>query len=125
MVYGDKADHAAMYSELSLAKKTRKEFEKAVELDEKNFSAQQALIEFDCSAPSIAGGGEDKARPEIATLASLDPAEGHYAAGNCRRQKKDFAAANAEFAKSLELRPKSVALIYDLGDHAMKQSQAE
>src|SRR6266478_2890114 len=53
------------------AKKARKEFAKAVDLDEKNFSANQALIEFDCSAPGIAGGGEDKARPEIAKLAAL------------------------------------------------------
>jgi tetratricopeptide (TPR) repeat protein len=124
-VYGEKASHASMFSALSLAKRARKEFEKAVELDEKNFSAQQALIEFDCSAPGIAGGGEDKARPEIARLAALDTAEGHYAAGNCRRQKKDFTAADAEFAKALELHPKSVELIYDIGDYAMKQSQAE
>jgi tetratricopeptide (TPR) repeat protein len=124
-VYGEKASHAAMFSALSLAKKTRKEFAKAVELDEKNFSARQALIEFDCSAPGIAGGGEDKARPEIAQLTSLDPAEGHYASGNCRRQKKDFVAADAEFAKALELHPKSVELIYDIGDYAMKQGQAE
>jgi tetratricopeptide (TPR) repeat protein len=124
-VYGEKASHASMFSALSLAKKARKEFEKAVELDEKNFSAYQALIEFDCSAPGIAGGGEDKARPEIARLASLDPAEGHYAAGNCRRQKKDFAAAEAEFAQALELHPGSTELIYDIGDYAMKQGQAE
>src|SRR5713101_3551923 len=43
--YGEKAGHAGMFSALSLAKKARKEFEKAVELDEKNFSAYQALIE--------------------------------------------------------------------------------
>jgi len=124
-VYGEKASHASMFSALSLAKKARKEFEKAVELDEKNFSANQALIEFDCSAPSFAGGGEDKARPEIAKLVSLDPAEGHYAAGNRRRQKKDFTAADAEFAQALELHPKSIELLYDIGDYAMKQSQAE
>ncbi len=89
-VYGEKASHASMFSALSLAKKARKEFEKAVELDEKNFSA-----------------------------------EGHYAAGNCRRQKKDFTAADAEFAQALELHPKSIELLYDIGDYAMKQSQAE
>jgi len=124
-VYGEKASHASMFSALSLAKKARKEFAKAVDLDEKNFSANQALIEFDCSAPGIAGGGEDKARPEIAKLAALDPAEGHYAAGNCRRQKKDFTAADAEFAQALELHPKSIELLYDIGDYALKQSQAE
>src|SRR5438270_4360615 len=86
--YGEKAGHAGMFSGLSLAKKARKEFETAVQLDERNFSAYQALIEFDCSAPGIAGGGEDKAAPEIAKLAALDAAEGHYARGNCRRQQK-------------------------------------
>ena len=124
-VYGEKADHASMFSALSLAKKARKEFERAVQLDEKNFSAYQALIEYDCSAPSIAGGGEDKAVPEIARLAAMDAAEGHYAEGNCRRHKKDLAAANAEFDKALALHPTSRELIFDIGDHAMKHNQPE
>jgi tetratricopeptide (TPR) repeat protein len=123
--YGDKAEHAGIFSGLSLAKKTRKEFEAAVRLDGRNFSARQALIEYDCSAPGIAGGGEDKALPQIAKLAELDAAEGHYAAGNCRRQKKDFAAADAEFTRSLENHPKSANLIYDVGDYAMKHSQPD
>jgi tetratricopeptide (TPR) repeat protein len=124
-VYGGKAEHAGIFSGLSLAKKTRKEFETAVRLDGGNFSARQALIEYDCSAPGIAGGGEDKARPQIARLAELDAAEGHYAAGNCRRQKKDFATADAEFTQALDNHPKSANLIYDIGDYAMKHSQPE
>jgi tetratricopeptide (TPR) repeat protein len=123
--YGEKAEHAGMFSGMSLAKKTRKEFERAVELDERNFSARQALIEFDCSAPGIVGGGEEKALPQIQKLAALDASEGHYAAGNCRRQKKDFTAADAEFTKAIESHPKSVNLIYDIGDYAMKHSQPD
>src|SRR5206468_12803976 len=121
--YGEKADHASWFSAISLAKKTRKEFEAAVQLDGKNFSARQALIEFDCSAPGIVGGGEDKARPNIAKLAEMDVAEGHYAAGNCRRQKKDFAEADAEFAKAIESHPKSLNLISDTGDYAVKHNE--
>lgn len=123
--YGDKAEHSGMFSALSLAKKTHKEFETAVQLDERNFSAEQALVEFDCSAPGIAGGGEEKAKPLIERLAKLDAAEGHYAAGNCRRQKKDFVTADAEFTRALESQPKSVDLIYDIGDYAVKRSQAD
>jgi tetratricopeptide (TPR) repeat protein len=123
--YGEKAQHASWFSALSLAKKTRKEFERAVELNERNFSARQALIEFDCSAPGIAGGGEDKARPNIEKLAALDVAEGHYATGNCRRQKKDFAVADAEFTKAIESHPRSPDLIYDIGDYAVKHSQPD
>jgi len=123
--YGEKADHASLFSAISLAKKTRKEFETAIQLDGKNFSARQALIEFDCSAPGIVGGGEEKALPQIKQLAEMDAAEGHYAAGNCRRQKKDFAAADEEFAKALESNPKSAMLIYDIGDYAVKRGQPE
>jgi tetratricopeptide (TPR) repeat protein len=123
--YGEKADHASWFSAISFAKKTRKEFETAVQLDGKNFAARQALIEFDCSAPGIVGGGEEKATPQIKQLAELDAAEGHYAAGNCRRQKKDFAVADEEFGKALESNPKSAELIYDIGDYAAKRSQPE
>jgi tetratricopeptide (TPR) repeat protein len=123
--YGEKAEHAGPFSGLSLARKTRKEFDTAVHLDEKNYSARQALIEYDCSAPSIVGGGEDKAIPQIARLTELDAAEGHYAAGNCRRQKKDFATTDAEFTKSLDIHPKSANLIYDIGDYAMKHNQPD
>src|SRR6266571_3135719 len=123
--YGEKAGHASWFSAISLAKKTRKEFETAVQLDGMNYSARQALIEFDCSAPGIVGGGEEKALPQIKQLAEMDAAEGHYAAGNCRRQKKDFAAADEEFAKALESHPKSAELIYDIGDYALKREQPE
>src|SRR5258708_15396170 len=123
--YGEKADHASWFSAISLAKKTRKEFETAVQLDAKNYSARQVLIEFDCSAPGLVGGGEEKAWPQIKQLAEMDAAEGHFAAGNCRRPKKDFAIADEEFAKALESNPKSSELIYDIGDYAAKRAEPE
>jgi len=123
--YGEKADHAGWFSAMSLAKKTRKEFETAVQLDGRNFSARQALIEFDCSAPGIVGGGEEKALPQIQQLAEMDDAEWHYAAGNCRRHKKDPVTADEEFEKALQSHPKSAELIYDIGDHAVKRGQPE
>src|SRR5260370_22270085 len=106
-LFGEKADRSGWFSALSLAKKARKEFETAVQLDERNFSAMQSLIEFDCSAPGMAGGGEDKARPEIQKLSALNAAEGRYAAGNCRRQKKDNEAADAEFRRPQAPAPQS------------------
>ena len=123
--YGEKASRSGWFGGLSLAKKARREFLTAVELDERNFSAMQALIEFDCSAPSIAGGGEDKARAEIAKLDGLDAAEGLYAAANCKRQKKEFETADVGFRRSLEQHPRSANLIYDIGDYYMKRGQAD
>lgn len=122
--FGEKASRSSWFSALSLAKKAQQEFETATRLNPKNFSAFQALIEFDCAAPGIAGGGEDKARPKIEQLAAMDEAEGHYAAGNCRRQKKDYPAAEAEFDKAL-VNAKSPELIFDIGDYALKRNQPE
>lgn len=121
---GEKASRASWLSALSLAKKAQQEFETSIKLDSHNFSAYQALIEYDCAAPGIAGGGEEKAQPKIAELAAMDAGEGHYAAGNCRRQKKDYSAADAEFDKALTTAT-SPNLIYDIGDYAAKRSQPD
>src|SRR5882757_10618973 len=124
--YGEKADKVGWPpSKISLAKKAGKEFEAAVQLDARNYSARQVLIEFDCSAPGMLGGGEEKALPHIKQLAVMDAAEGHFAAGNCRRQKNDFATADEEFTKALQSHPKSAELIYDIGDYAAKHGQPE
>jgi len=63
-----------------------------VQLDARNFDAQQDLIQYDCTAPGMVGGGEEKAQPLIEKLMKMDAAEGHYATGICRAQKKDYAA---------------------------------
>lgn len=122
--YGGKANHVSMFSAYPLARKTQKEFETAVQLDEKNFDAAQDLVEYDCTAPGVVGGGEDKAQPIIQKLMTLDPAQGHYAAGNCRAAKKDYATADADFAKALESKPKSAELIYNIGDYFSQRRQA-
>jgi tetratricopeptide (TPR) repeat protein len=123
--YGEKASRASMFSAMNLAKKTHKEFETAVRLDEKNYGARQALIEFDCSAPGMVGGGDEKAKLEIEKLHGMDAAEWHYAEGNCRRQKKDYSGADQEFQKALGSGSRSADLIYDIGDYAMKRGQAD
>src|SRR2546430_4437283 len=71
--YGEKADHASWFSASSLATKTRKEFWTAVQLDAKNFSARQALIEFDCSVSGLVGGGEVKAVRQLRPLTEMGP----------------------------------------------------
>jgi tetratricopeptide (TPR) repeat protein len=122
--FGEKASKASWLSALNIAKKAQEQFELAVKMDDRNFSAYQALIEFDCAAPGIAGGGEDKAEPYIKKLSAVDAGEGHYATGNCRRQKKDFAAAELEFDKALET-SKAPDLIFDIGDYALHHNQAD
>jgi len=62
--YGEKADHSNFLSAAGLARKVRTEFEKAVELDPSSMEARSDLAEFYLEAPSIVGGGQDKARAQ-------------------------------------------------------------
>ena len=123
--YGEKADHVSMFSAYPLARKTQKEFEIAVQLDDRNFDAAQDLIEYDCTAPSMVGGGQDKAQALIQKLMSLDPAEGHFGAGVCKAVKKDLAGADVEYSKALESKPKTADRIYDIGDYFVQRGQGE
>jgi tetratricopeptide (TPR) repeat protein len=123
--YGGKADHASMMSAYGLARKTQKEFETAVQLDDHNFDAAQDLVEYDCTAPGMVGGGEDKAQPLIQKLMSMDAAEGHFATGVCRAEKKDLPAADAEYAKALENKPKTADRVYDIGDYFVQRGNGE
>jgi tetratricopeptide (TPR) repeat protein len=123
--YGAKAAHASMLSAYSLARKTQKEFAAAVDLDAHNFDAQQDLIEYDCTAPGMVGGGEEKAQPLIEKLMAMDAAEGHYATGICRAQKKNYEAADAEFTKAVECKPKTAKRVYDIGDYYLQRKNGE
>jgi len=114
-----------MLSAYSLARKTQKEFQAAVDLDAHNFDAQQDLIEYDCTAPGMVGGGEEKAQPLIEKLMPMDAAEGHYATGICRAQKKNLRGRDAEFTKALESKPKTVKRVYDIGDYYLQRKNAD
>jgi tetratricopeptide (TPR) repeat protein len=123
--YGAKADHAAMFSAYGLARKTQKEFQTSYDDDPKNFDAAQDLVEFDCTAPGVVGGGTDKAQPIIQKVAAIDAAEGHYAAGNCAAVKKDYAAADAEFGKAIDAKLKNLNRVFDIADYYAQRAQGE
>ena len=96
-----------------------------MQLDEHNFDAAQDLVEYDCTAPGMVGGGEDKAQTLIQKLMAMDAAEGHYAMGTCRAAKKDMAGADAEYTKALESKPKTAGRLFDIGDHFAERNQGD
>jgi tetratricopeptide (TPR) repeat protein len=123
--YGEKASHASMFSAYPLARKTQKEFETAVSLDEHNYEAAQNLVEYDCTAPGVVGGGADKAQPIIQKLMTLDASQGHYAQANCLLQKKDKAGTTEEFLKALGSKPKSIILVSNIADYFVDAGEGD
>ncbi len=95
--YGQKADNASIISAPGLAKRARKEFEKAVELNANDVSARSDLAEFYVEAPGIVGGGKDKARAQAEVLAKQQPALGHWVKARLAEKDKDLGTAEREY----------------------------
>lgn len=96
-IYGEKADRSSFFTAASLAKKARAAFERAVELDPANVDARVDLGEFYAEAPSVIGGGKDKARKQAQALMGLNPAMGHWVLARVAEKDKDPALAEREY----------------------------
>lgn len=106
--YGRKAEFANLFSGLSLARKTEHEFVKAVELDSGNMLAQRDLISYCIQAPSIAGGGEEKAEEQITKLNEINPLQAHLALMELYEDKKKWGQASDEANAALAAKPVDV-----------------
>lgn len=113
--YGFAAQKTGMLSMMGLAKKSRIAYEKAVELDSKNLDARSSLMSFYQMAPSMVGGGVDKAYAQAAEIKKLDPARGRLAYGLIYVGEKKFAEAFAEFEAVLGATPDHYLALYQFG----------
>ncbi|SRR5581483_3537700 len=100
--YGEKAERANPLSAMSLARKLRKAFETAVELNPSNVDARVDLAEFYMEAPGVVGGGQDKARAQAAALANIAPSKSHYVYGRLAERNKDLPSAEKEYRAAIE-----------------------
>jgi tetratricopeptide (TPR) repeat protein len=98
---GERASRAAFLSAYGLGKRSRTEFETAVKLDGRNAAALADLGEFYYSAPSVVGGGMDKAEAVVRQLDGVDPVRAHELLGHMAEEKKDLAGAEREFKQAL------------------------
>ena len=100
--YGEKADRAGFLKAAGLAKKVRSSFERAVELDPKDWEARTDLAEFYLEAPGIVGGGKDKARAQAEALQSLNPAMAHWVLGRIAEKNRDNTPAEGEYRAAID-----------------------
>lgn len=113
--YGLAAEKAGMFSKMSWAKKARLAYEKAVELDPRNIAARESLMSFYQMAPSMMGGGLDKAREQATAIRQLDPVRGHVAFGMIAQSEKNYSAAADEFEAALRNAPDNYAALFQVG----------
>jgi Tfp pilus assembly protein PilF len=101
--YGEKAAAANPLSAASLARKTKAEFEEAVKLDPANIQAHADLAEYYTDAPSIMGGGVDKARDQANQVAKYDQATSHWILALIAEKDKNYPDAEKELQEAIKV----------------------
>jgi len=109
------------WTALSLAKKTRTEFERAVELDESNQAALSDMLSFYTEAPTLVGGGLGQAEKIADLIAKLRPvpgkegsADGEKAWAIIDEKRGDFDSAEARLRKARSLEPENAGHLLTL-----------
>ncbi len=87
---GRKAEKSSRFRAAFMVGDIRREFERAVELDPKNLEARSDLVDFYLDAPSMFGGGIDKARQQAQAMQQIHEAEGHSAFARIAVKEKKY-----------------------------------
>lgn len=114
-VVGMEAQKASLLGKASLAKRTKAEFEKAVELDPNNLDARSNLIDYYVMAPGIMGGSIEKAERQAAEIAKRDPVRGVRETAKVYRLQKKYPEAEKVYADGIRRFPAEKSLRRDLG----------
>jgi len=122
--YGLKASNASPFVALGLAVKVRTAFERAVQLDPENIHAMNDLGEFYVEAPSLIGGGLDKAQTLAARMQPHFPSQAHRLLALIAEKKKEDALAEAEFSNAVAAGKTPEAYI-DLGQFYQRHHQTD
>ncbi len=120
--YGMKAEHAGPIGGLSLALKVKAAFEAAVALDPRNGAAANDLSEFYIDAPSIIGGGLDKAAALADRIADQLPQQAHRMRALTAEKRKDYGTAEREFRAAVEVANRPDAWV-DMGAYYLRRGQ--
>jgi tetratricopeptide (TPR) repeat protein len=121
---GDAAQRASSIRQPFMARRVKKEFERAVELDPNQLDARFRLVGFYAFAPGIMGGSMDKARQQAAEIAKLNPMRGALARGTVARYEKKPAAEEAACREAIALGPDSLVAYVALADALVPAGKA-
>ncbi|MGO9588958.1 MAG: tetratricopeptide repeat protein [Candidatus Acidiferrales bacterium] len=116
---GGKADVDRSFS---FARKVKKEFEEAVNLNGSNIEARRDLEEFCLDAPWIVGGSKDEALAQASAIAAIDPVAGDLARALYDREAlKNTEQAESEYKQVLAAKPEKLEPYLEVADFYIAQ----
>lgn len=123
--FGRRAETSSWVTAPRFASRARQSFERAVELDPRNIEALNDLFEYYRQAPGLLGGGFEKAERLAQRLKELEPAEYHFALAQLAEQRKEFATAEQQFRRAMDLAPQQVGRAVDLAKFLARRGRHE
>jgi tetratricopeptide (TPR) repeat protein len=121
--YGRSAQKAGVLGKFSLARKCLAEYQRAVALEPNNVDFHESLFGYCVGAPSIVGGGADKAAEEAAIIGKLDAKRGHQAMATLYTMGGKYDLALGELDEILKAAPDDYAALYQVGRVAALSGQ--
>jgi len=112
---GEEAQNASKLRQPFLARRVKKEFERAVELDGKSIDAREGLVGFYSQAPGFMGGDMDKAKAQAIEIGKMDKMRGHLQMGRLLLRTKDSTGAEKEYKAIITDYPDSSAGYFQMG----------
>lgn len=106
---GNAAQHTSKFKLPFLAKRTKKEFDRAVELDPGSVEGREGELLYYLYAPGFLGGSAEKAREQAAEIEKRDRFRGALALGTIADHEKDAKASEAAYQRAVAIAPDSVA----------------
>ncbi|MBB5059824.1 tetratricopeptide (TPR) repeat protein [Granulicella aggregans] len=122
--YGLKASRANPISAFRIAKKVVGAFERSAQVDPKNISALSDLGEYYVGAPSIVGGGLDKADALAARVMPVSATKAHRLLAMIAEKRGDNETAEAEFKRAFEAQRTPQTLV-DIADFYQRRKQCD
>ncbi len=113
--YGVSAESAGLFAKLGLARRCGAAYEQAVALEPSSISARHALFTFYRQAPSIAGGGFEKARAQAVEIRRLDVVRGTLALVELDVAEKNYGEAFTALAALRRSHPEAATVAYQIG----------
>lgn len=120
---GSRAIETNLLRKAGFAKKARKAWEKAVELNPENLDAREDLINFCMNAPGFLGGGRDKAETQAAEIKKRDLKRGIRAWAKLYTMAEESDNAQLEYETLVATFPADSIARLELGFFYQNQKQ--
>jgi tetratricopeptide (TPR) repeat protein len=121
---GRRAQEVNPFSAFSLARRTHRAFQTAVQLAPTNVEAQRDLISYLLNAPGFLGGGEQESLKQIQALSVVDAVDGWLARAEYFATRKKFDEASAEYEKLLRTDIRRIGVHMEIAEYYRDRGDA-